>query len=66
MQTAKRAGIWAACGLVPAAIMIVGLVPDNAVVWGLMPPMSMLALLRWLLAGLVMAATWGQHRLGSR
>lgn len=67
MQTLKWAGIWVACGLVPVAIALIGLLPDSDVVFpGLMMPMFMVSLLLWLLAGLVMVATWQEHHLDRR
>lgn len=62
MQTVKAAGIWLACCLVPLAIMVVGSLPDRDFLWGaLVMPMLIVALV---FCGLVMVATWQQHRMG--
>jgi hypothetical protein len=64
MQTVKAAGIWLACGLVPLAIVFVGMLPDGDGLWpAVVMPMFMLTLFLWLLGGLVMVATWQQHRM---
>ncbi len=67
MQTLKAAGIWLACGLVPLAIVVVGSLPDHDVLWpALVMPILMVTLFLWLLGGLVMVATWQQHRMERR
>lgn len=67
MQTVKAAGIWLACGLVPVAVMLVGSLPDRDMLWpAVVMPMFMAALFLWLLGGLVMVATWQQHRMERR
>ena len=64
MHTVKAAGIWLACGLVPVAIVVLGSLPDREFRWGaLVMPMLMVALFFWFLGGLVMVATWQQHRV---
>lgn len=63
MRTMKAAGIWLACGLVPVAIVVVGSLPDRPGLWGaVVMPMMMVSLFFWFLGGLVMVATWQQHR----
>ena len=63
VQTVKAAGIWLACGLVSVAIVVLGSLPDRDVIWGaLVMPLLMVALFFWFLGGLVMVATWQQHR----
>ncbi|HEV7171897.1 hypothetical protein [Pedococcus sp.] len=67
MPIVKRGVIWLAWGLVPAALVLAGLLPDGK---GPLPrlllPMFMAALFLWLLAGLVMVATWQEHRISDR
>lgn len=63
MKALKGTGIWLACGLVPAAILMVGLLPDADAVSRVMMPTFMVTLFLWLLSGLVMVATWQDHRL---
>ena len=63
MRTVMLAGIWIACGLLPSAFLLIGLLPDTDVgLPRLMMPMFMVSLWSWLMAGLVMVVA----RLGGR
>jgi hypothetical protein len=60
----KGAGIWVASGLIPVAFLMMGLLPDKEVIApALLMPLFMVSLLFWLWAGLVMVATWQEHRV---
>jgi protein-S-isoprenylcysteine O-methyltransferase Ste14 len=67
MGAVKGAGIWVACGLIPVAFLMMGLLSDKEVIAGaLLMPLFMVSLLFWLWAGLVMFATWQEHRVEHR
>jgi hypothetical protein len=67
MGAVKGAGIWVACGLIPVAFLMIGLLPDKEVIGGeLLMPLFMVSLLFWLWSGLVMVATWQEHRVQQR
>lgn len=65
MGAVKGAGIWVACGLIPLALLMTGLLlSDKEMIWGsVVMPLFMVSLLFWLWAGLVMVATWQEHRV---
>ena len=65
MGALKGAGIWAACGLIPLALLMMGLLlSDKEMIWGpVVMPLFMVSLLFWLWAGLVMVATWQERRV---
>ncbi|HEV7147973.1 MAG TPA: hypothetical protein VGN48_13355 [Pedococcus sp.] len=67
MGAVKGAGIWVVCGLIPLALLMIGLLSDKEVIAGaLLMPLFMVSLLFWLWAGLVMVATWQEHRVEHR
>jgi hypothetical protein len=56
----NKAAVWGACGLITPAILAAALLPDNGTAWGTLAPLSFLYCIGWLVAGIIMLASW--HR----
>ena len=56
----NKAVVWGACGLITPAVLAAALIPDNGTAWGTLAPISFLSCIGWLVAGIIMLASW--HR----